>query len=169
MYIRSFEVNNYKSFLASGVVALTAGFNIVVGPNNVGKTALVEALSLDFSSQPHRSLRTAPNPQTRASGNSSVTVSLEVERNELLQLFADELEQWHVQRTGEIGTQEAFNEFAARFMSVDTHRIDVTYGPDRIEAAAMLDLVFPIPNTPEDAGFNTFVFASVPNDKLWSM
>src|SRR5215211_6314598 len=111
MYIRSFEVSNYKSFLASGEVALTAGFNVIVGPNNVGKTALVEALSLDFKDQPHRSLQTAPNPQTRASGDSRVTVSFEVGRDELIQLFADELEQWHVQRPGEATPQEDFDEF----------------------------------------------------------
>src|SRR5215207_9089704 len=139
MYIKSFEVSNYKSFLASGEVALTAGFNVVVGPNNVGKTALVEALSLDFTNHPHRSLRTAPNPQTRASGVSHVTVSFEIERDELIQLFADELEQWHVQRSGEANPQEEFNEFAAKFMAEDVHRIDVTYDHDGIEAAAMLD------------------------------
>src|SRR5215216_3646221 len=145
MYIRSFEVSNYKSFLASGEVALTAGFNVVVGPNNVGKTALVEALSLDFANQPHRSLRTAPNPQTRASGVSRVNVSFEVERGELIQLFADELQQWHVQRPGAGNAQDEFDEFLARFMNKDAHRIDVTYGPDGIEAASMLDLEFPIP------------------------
>jgi recombinational DNA repair ATPase RecF len=101
MYIKSFEVSNYKSFLASGEVALTAGFNVVVGQNNVGKTALVEALSLDFQNQPHRSLRTASNPQTRASGVSRVAVRFEVGREELIQLLADEVEQWHVRRSGE--------------------------------------------------------------------
>jgi energy-coupling factor transporter ATP-binding protein EcfA2 len=158
MYIRSFEVNNYKSFLASSEVELADGFNVIVGPNNVGKTALVEALSLDFTTQPHRSLRTLPNPQSRVSGTSSVTVRFEIERGELIQLLADELEQWHVQRPGELGAREFFDEFAARFMTEDVHRIEVTYGPDRIEAAAMLGLVFPIPGTPETASFNTFAF-----------
>src|SRR5260370_42189846 len=62
MYIAKFQVNNYKSFLSSQVVNLTSGFNVVVGQNNAGKTALVEAVSLHFENKNHLSLKTSPSP-----------------------------------------------------------------------------------------------------------
>ncbi len=66
MYIARFKIENYKSFLSSQELDLTPGFNVVVGPNNVGKTALVEALSLRFDNRPHRSMTTFPHPGMQA-------------------------------------------------------------------------------------------------------
>ena len=84
MHISSFEVNNYKSFLSSGRMQLEPGFNVIVGQNNVGKTALVEALSLRFQGNPHRSRKTIPvvdgapeNPQ------STVKIVIEMSAAEL--------------------------------------------------------------------------------------
>jgi AAA15 family ATPase/GTPase len=62
MYIARFQVENYKSFLSSQELHLTPGFNVIVGQNNVGKTALVEALSLHFDNKYHVSMKTSPNP-----------------------------------------------------------------------------------------------------------
>src|SRR6266699_4105749 len=62
MYIAKFQVNNYKSFLSSQEVDLTPGFNVVVGQNNAGKTAFVEALSLHFVDKYHISMKTIPSP-----------------------------------------------------------------------------------------------------------
>ena len=60
MYFTEFQVHNYKSFMDSGVITLKPGFNIITGQNNAGKTALLEALGLGFSSRPHRSAAAAP-------------------------------------------------------------------------------------------------------------
>src|SRR5260221_6046139 len=69
MYIKNFRILNYKSYEDSGIHPLQRGFNVLVGQNNSGKTALVEALSLKFQPAPHRSLRRrmgAPvNPASR--------------------------------------------------------------------------------------------------------
>ena len=54
MKIESAKVSNYKSFREPTECNLSGGFNIVVGKNNVGKTALLEALSLQFQPKPHR-------------------------------------------------------------------------------------------------------------------
>lgn len=55
MYIKSFRVLNYKSFADTGDQILTPGFNIILGKNNAGKTALLEAISLlPFGDKPHR-------------------------------------------------------------------------------------------------------------------
>lgn len=67
---------------------LAPGITIVVRQNNVGKTALVEALSLTFQHHPHRSLRTMPRAGSPPRGNSAVRVSFRIPRDELLQLLA---------------------------------------------------------------------------------
>jgi predicted ATPase len=69
MFIKTFRILNYKSFDDSGIHALQRGFNVLIGQNNSGKTALVEALSLNFQPNPHRSLRrrvgVPPNPRSQ--------------------------------------------------------------------------------------------------------
>src|SRR5882762_5720469 len=55
MYFNDFRIFNYKSYRDSGLIAISSGFNVFVGKNNGGKTALLEALSLPtFNSKPHR-------------------------------------------------------------------------------------------------------------------
>ena len=60
MVISSITVKNYMGFLDSGDIKLSSGFNIIVGQNNAGKTALLEALSLQFDNKPHRTRKTVP-------------------------------------------------------------------------------------------------------------
>ena len=48
MKIRTFAADNYKSIYKVEPFALTNGFNIVIGQNTAGKTALLEILSLQF-------------------------------------------------------------------------------------------------------------------------
>ncbi len=56
MWINSFRIFNYKCFEETVECCLKPGFNLVVGANNVGKTALLEALSSQFPPKPHRKL-----------------------------------------------------------------------------------------------------------------
>lgn len=58
MYLSKFQLFKYKSFLDSCLLEFTPGINIVVGQNNAGKTALLEALSLNFDNILHRSIKT---------------------------------------------------------------------------------------------------------------
>lgn len=60
MYISKLRVKNYKSFCDSGDLCFDRGINIIIGPNNAGKTALLETLGLKISNRPHRSERTLP-------------------------------------------------------------------------------------------------------------
>lgn len=55
MRIRSFRAKNYKSLRETPTLSFDAGINVIVGPNNVGKTALLEALSGSATATPHRS------------------------------------------------------------------------------------------------------------------
>src|SRR2546421_9839388 len=88
MHIASFKVENYKSFRATDEVQLAPGFAVIVGQNNVGKTALVEALSLNFAHHPHRSLRTVPSAETPATGDSVVTARFQLSGEDLLPLLS---------------------------------------------------------------------------------
>lgn len=78
MHISKFQLNNFKSYLASSEIELSPGFNIIVGQNNVGKTALLEALRLNFGgiAKPHRSLQTLPSPDAVFEPNSWADVSI---------------------------------------------------------------------------------------------
>jgi len=88
MQIASFRIENYKSFRATEDVQLAPGFTVIVGQNNVGKTALVEALSLNFTQHLHRSLRTVPTAATPVRGNAAVSLRFQVSSEELLLLLS---------------------------------------------------------------------------------
>ncbi len=56
MFIESFEISNYKCFEKSGPISLCPGIVVLTGPNGSGKTAALEALSLQFRLNPNRGL-----------------------------------------------------------------------------------------------------------------
>jgi AAA15 family ATPase/GTPase len=57
MQLLSARVQNYKGYRDSGLVQFRHGFNILVGQNNSGKTAFLEALQFrEFNSKPHKSI-----------------------------------------------------------------------------------------------------------------
>src|ERR1051326_798991 len=89
MYIEQISISNYKSYLDSGVMEFTSGFNVIVGANNAGKTALVEALSLQFQSKPHKSQLTIPYPGATPKTISSALVTFHLEPGEIEQLLID--------------------------------------------------------------------------------
>ena len=97
MYITKFQIIDYKSFLRSQELHLTPGFNVIVGQNNVGKTALDEALSLRFDNKPHRSVRTLPRPEMHtALGTSNVEIAFQLNAGEAEQLLIDTTNQFLV-------------------------------------------------------------------------
>lgn len=86
MWIKNFKIKNYKSFLESQEIELRQGFNVIVGKNNVGKTALLEALSLKPGNHPHKSLKTLPNRNTRPDGQSSYFFELLLYKHDLIEI-----------------------------------------------------------------------------------
>src|SRR5207248_912727 len=68
---------------------LTSGFNVVVGQNNAGKTALVEALGLHFDTKNHMSIKTSPSPGVllHDSFTSSVQIAFQLAQGEAEQLL----------------------------------------------------------------------------------
>jgi predicted ATP-dependent endonuclease of OLD family len=89
MYISRFQLFNYKSFCDSGALEFKPGINIIVGANNAGKTALLEALSLSFETSPHRSIETLPQPNSRPNLESVAKVTLIFTKTEIHSLFDD--------------------------------------------------------------------------------
>lgn len=87
MRICSFKIQNYKSFLEPREITLQEGFNLIVGQNNVGKTALLEALSLRFTGKPHRTQLTAPSQNSVINPSSSALVKLALSGGELREIL----------------------------------------------------------------------------------
>src|SRR5581483_7418047 len=57
MQLTRLNITNYKCFRESGDVQFTEGFNVIVGANSSGKTALLDALTVEgIKNEPHRSL-----------------------------------------------------------------------------------------------------------------
>jgi AAA15 family ATPase/GTPase len=82
MYLSKFQLFNYKSFRDSDLLEFTPGINIIVGENNSGKTALLEALSLQFDDFTHRSIKTLPTNLSAINPKSKVQLWLSFEKNE---------------------------------------------------------------------------------------
>jgi len=87
MHISHFQLFNYKSFPDSGALEFKPGINIIVGANNSGKTALVEALTLSFETSPHRSIETVPQPNSTPKRESVAKVTLIFTKAEIHRLF----------------------------------------------------------------------------------
>jgi predicted ATPase len=84
MKIKSIHVRNYKSWSNSNEIILARGLNIIVGQNNAGKTALLEAIGLKAGCQPHMTILSKPESDSFINQRSTVFAVLEFEENELL-------------------------------------------------------------------------------------
>lgn len=82
MYISNFKITNYKCFFDSNEIQLDTGFNSIVGKNNSGKTALLEALSLSFENKPHRSLKTLQHPEDIIEAQAICELTVVLTKNE---------------------------------------------------------------------------------------
>jgi len=92
MYLSAFRLTNYKSFADSGVLHFQPGFNVIVGQNNAGKTALVEGLSQHFTSHPHRSEATLPRITTELDPKSVSFALVELAEHELEEYLLDQVQ-----------------------------------------------------------------------------
>jgi len=88
MFLAKFRLYNYKSFRDSGWLEFKAGINIIVGQNNSGKTALLEALRLNFEDVPHRSLRTLTNSDSRLDDESRAEIIVTLSKAEFIDFIS---------------------------------------------------------------------------------
>lgn len=56
MQIKRFRVSNFAAFEDSGWIELSPGVNLIVGQNNSGKSALLQAFDYPFANKRHRTL-----------------------------------------------------------------------------------------------------------------
>jgi putative AbiEii toxin of type IV toxin-antitoxin system/AAA ATPase-like protein len=94
MYISRFQILNYKSYLKTAEIEFKPGFNVVTGKNNAGKTSLLEALTLQFNGNPHRTVETVPYPGAGTPDTSVVRFDLGIDRKELVRLIGDGQQRW---------------------------------------------------------------------------
>src|SRR5262249_17723232 len=87
MYISKIQIASYKSYHNAGEIQFSPGFNIVVGKNSAGKTALLEAIQLTFTPNSHRSLKTVPIEGSLPTLQSTVLLTFALTREELLRLL----------------------------------------------------------------------------------
>lgn len=89
MWIESIRVENYKRFRDTGHIALVRGMNVLVGQNDAGKTALIEALSKrGRSNMLHRSLLTVPSPGKGPYGQSRIHRTIRLDGWEIREALA---------------------------------------------------------------------------------
>ena len=100
MHISKFRILNYKSFLNSGDVTLYPGVNVIVGQNNVGKTALVEGISLNFENIPHRSIATQKYYNAPIFGESEAIITFQLEKDEIIDLMKYRMTNFYIPDTG---------------------------------------------------------------------
>ncbi len=96
MRLISLAIENYKSYFRSDRIAFSSDSTVVTGRNNTGKSALLEAMSLAFTSNPHRSLRTKPNAAAMVSPSSRVIAEFEVKAPELRRMVGRNLAPFQV-------------------------------------------------------------------------
>ncbi|MDJ0553421.1 MAG: AAA family ATPase [Microcoleaceae cyanobacterium MO_207.B10] len=87
MYISTFQILNYKSFQDSDCLKFEPGINIIVGANNSGKTALLEALSLEFEDNPYRNIRLRDISDSDFSDKSTANLTFRLEKSEISTLI----------------------------------------------------------------------------------
>ena len=88
MHITRIRVQNYKCFKDTGDIILSPRFNIALGRNDAGKSALLEAASLAAGSKPHRSATTALHPSAVVAPRSVVECDLVVTGEEAARWLA---------------------------------------------------------------------------------
>lgn len=89
MHISTFQLHNYKSYYHSASLALSAGINLIVGPNHAGKTALLEGLRLDFEFNPFRNSKLHRREEGKSKTTSSAKVSFTLSHGELWDIFRE--------------------------------------------------------------------------------
>src|SRR5690349_164006 len=97
MRIASFQINNYKSFLSTEETQLSREFNVIVGQNNAGKTALLEIVGLHFSSKPHRSQKTILSRGDVPDSRSLIDICFVLDPDELRSILISHFPKFYVQ------------------------------------------------------------------------
>ena len=92
MRIKSIQIENYKCFDRTEMIELHPHMNILVGKNNSGKSAFLEALQHNVFGIPHRSIHSRPNADTPENEITTRRVVIEASGNEVRHLLLEQNE-----------------------------------------------------------------------------
>lgn len=85
MWISKFRVTSFSSFRDSGWIELDSRFNLFIGQNNSGKSAILRALSNPLPSNPHKDSNNFRGSNLHAS---QVSIDLEISLPEIISRFS---------------------------------------------------------------------------------
>ena len=140
MHIHKIVIRNYKCFLTPQEMRFESGFNIVVGANNAGKTAMVEALSTQFEDKPHRNSNTVPAGAGHPPGNSQIHITFELSRQE----FLDSLWNYSSKFAIRYNPKETVDAQAARILkslsSTPIFHVECIFAPGKLQSASIQEL-----------------------------
>jgi AAA15 family ATPase/GTPase len=113
MHISSLKVSNYKSFRNSDEISLSKGFNIIVGKNNSGKTALAEASTTNIPNKPHISENTIPYRNYKNNKESEIDLEIVFEEDEVWKFVVNNFSQINlpIDRSKEGSSRKQAREF----------------------------------------------------------
>lgn len=140
MYISKIRVKNYKSFLDSGDIHFEPGINIITGQNNGGKSALLNALTMRISDNPHMSTLTKPDSITTNERVSALNFHIKISSKELFKYISSDSHQGFLLKHGFLfqgSKHDSLNEHisSGEFFKDEYKNVVIVYSNDKITEA----------------------------------
>ena len=88
MYISKIKIENYKGFNNHDTIELKKGINLIIGKNNSGKTAFLEALTFHVN-KPHLSKENKPRASSKFIENSKISGKIGIDYQDFLNYVED--------------------------------------------------------------------------------
>lgn len=114
---------NYKCFHKRTEIVLASGLNLIVGQNNSGKTSLLQILSGNALSNPHRSPLTISSEGATPDPTLKAGFDFEITANEAVTILAEQRE-FMVAEAGGVPQQQLLRDV---FESTTLLQISITY------------------------------------------
>lgn len=131
------RIHNYKSVWDSGWLEFDSSFSAIVGQNNVGKSAVLEALSFAYGNKPHRSMRTAPTRHTPVGGEGKVEFTMRITPDVMHDLMVAVQQRFYMWGSGASAKKDLA--MISRVLR-STFHIDGTWTEGRMTEAAIREL-----------------------------
>lgn len=146
MYLSKFTLHNYKAFYETQELSFQPGFNIIVGQNNAGKTALLEALTLNIQPKPHWSEKTVPRLGLVPAHESWASVQLTTSGSELAALMQerDFPSQFHLFEAQGRTHEETLQDLEAWIQHVAQVKISISVGRTVADTTQILPVPYSI-------------------------
>jgi predicted ATPase len=117
MIIKKVEIENFKSFRTAERLHLNSGFNVIIGPNSGGKSALIKAITLDFDHVPHLSTISSPSKTQLNSQPSLVKITSLIELDDIHQYSVQRSVVWNYYYSDLLSPSEQVRRFNTHLLS----------------------------------------------------